>query len=91
MSYTGTLLRQKREAANLSQTDICGKIGWKNGQYISNIERGLCQVPVKHINQLAVELGIGATEIVDAMILDYKEKIVSEIFNNIAKRENNAT
>jgi transcriptional regulator with XRE-family HTH domain len=50
-------VRELRTKAGLSQEELSQLMGYKNGQFISNIERGICGIPmhslyalVKHTN-----------------------------------------
>ena len=36
------ILKDSREAAGLSQMETAKKMGWSSPQFVSNIERGLC-------------------------------------------------
>ena len=48
------------------------KMGWKNGQFMSNIERGLCSLPSKYLMQFCAILEIPVENVIDAMVEDYK-------------------
>ena len=49
---------------------IANKLGYKNGQFISNVERGLCSIPVKKINALALEIDCSAQNLITAILKD---------------------
>lgn len=67
------LVRESRtKNTNLSQNDLAKKLHYKNGQLISNIERGLCSVPKKRIKALSKELKIPVTKLTEAMVADYQ-------------------
>lgn len=76
------LMRQRRKDLSLSQKDLSKVLGFseKEGQYISNIERGLCQFPVKYIKKLSEALKVEEETIVEMMSLDYKTR-VKEVLN----------
>lgn len=42
----GSYLRKKREAAGLTQAEVADVFSHSSSQFISNIERGLCAVPL---------------------------------------------
>lgn len=58
---TGKLIRKKREKLSLSQTDIAKKLG-VTPQFISNIERGVCELPTKMYRETADLLKIYKSE-----------------------------
>lgn len=58
-----------------SQTDISMKLGWKNGQFISNIERGLCSLPSKYLMKYCHTLEIPVENVIEAMVEDYRAQL----------------
>lgn len=75
MRYFGNIAKLIREARlghpqKYSQTELSSKLGYKNGQFISNIERGLCSVPVKSLNTLAEVLNLSPEAIKEALLKD---------------------
>ena len=48
----GHFLHKKRMSAGLTQTEAAKRLGYKNGQFISNIERGLCGPPDDILNKI---------------------------------------
>jgi hypothetical protein len=74
------LIKQKRSELNLSQGKLNSMMGWstRNGQTISNIERGLQQLPPKMINRLSCSIMVSRDEIISLMINDYKNNITTE-------------
>ena len=71
----GKLVGELREASGLSQEALSKKLGYKNGQFISNIERGLSGLPVKKVCKLAQVLKVGTDPILKAMVADFKHEI----------------
>lgn len=61
----------------LSQTELASKIGYGNGQLISNIERGVCGVPLKKISGIANILKISEVEIKQAILSDLHDDLES--------------
>lgn len=51
----------------------------KFGQYWSNIERGQCTMPAKHLGKTADILEIPINELIDAYILDFREAVLFEM------------
>lgn len=53
-------------------------MGWKNGQFMSNIERGLCSIPSKYLMKFCAVLNVPVEHVIDAMVEDYKSQLWSE-------------
>ena len=45
--HVAQLVRERRLHNHLSQCGLASILGYKNGQFVSNIERGLCNLPYK--------------------------------------------
>ena len=73
--YVGKLIKERREKINASQHCIAGFFGYSSGQYISNIERGVCSFPLGKARSLRKLLGINKHEMQDAYRKDFEEKI----------------
>lgn len=69
---TSTLIRNARLRKGIGQAELGALLGYTpNGQFVSNIERGLARVPVDKIVATARILGISPEEIRDALIADF--------------------
>ncbi len=53
-----------------SQSELSYAMGYKNGQFISNIERGLCSTPLKSLYRLSHVLQIDKEVLKKAIIED---------------------
>ena len=70
------VIRRTRAEAGLSQVELSARVGYdRNGQFVSNIERGICSVPERKIKDFAEELEINPNEIRRAMVFDYAASI----------------
>ena len=69
------VIKENRYKAGITQSNMAIALGLKNGQFISNIERGRCSLPAKNINKAAKLLKINRKLIVDAMVEDFKESL----------------
>lgn len=71
------LVKKKRLAhpEQYSQTQLSFKLGYKNGQFISNVERALCHLPFKILPQVCEVLNIAPEELKEAMLKDYEATI----------------
>ena len=79
--HLATLIRKRRIELDLSQNELNKLLGWysKNGQVVSNIERGLQQVPAHAVNKLSSAIMIPREEIMDLMVKDYQEALKNEV------------
>jgi transcriptional regulator with XRE-family HTH domain len=91
------LVRTKRinHPKNYSQSDLSLLLGYKNGQFISNVERGLCNVPLKMMRRISEVLDIVPEDIKSAILKDHEETLTN-FFNKtqvkkIATREEPGT
>lgn len=73
------LVRTKRinHPKNFSQSDLSLLLGYKNGQFISNVERGLCNVPLKMMKKISEVLDISGDEIKNAILKDHEETLTN--------------
>ena len=58
-----------------SQSELSVAMGYKNGQFISNIERGLCSAPLKSLYKLTKVLEIDKEVLKSALIKDMEQTI----------------
>jgi transcriptional regulator with XRE-family HTH domain len=74
-----TLIRTKRigHPKNYSQSDLSMLLGYKNGQFISNVERGLCNVPLKMMKRISEVLEINPDELKTAILKDHDETLTN--------------
>ena len=81
----GELIKKARfkKVPDFSQHDLSEKLGYKNGQFISNVERGLCNIPFNKIVPLAYILDIPITPIKEAILADYAIIVQNEIDRSI--------
>ncbi len=81
--FTGIskLLKESREKTPWSQTDLAKKLNMRNGQFISNIERGLCGLPSKYGSQVCDILSIDKDVMIETMTADYKNGLIED-FNS---------
>lgn len=65
------LIRKYRLTTDMSQTQLSQALSYKNGQFISNVERALCSLPLKTLKKTAEILKIPHNELKDALLQDY--------------------
>lgn len=71
-SHVAVLIKDKRMKTAMSQSELSTKMGYKNGQFISNVERGICSLPGKKILIASELLNISRTELMTAIMKDYE-------------------
>ncbi len=83
-NHIAALIKSKRlsHPQGLSQSDLSHLLGYKNGQFISNVERALCNIPFKMMNKVCDILHITPDEISTAMLHDYRDTINSYFETN---------
>lgn len=64
------LLREARKRKNYSQAEVSFLLGYKNGQFISNVERGKCNLPPKLLPKLCEVLEIAPEDARVAIVAD---------------------
>ncbi len=80
--HIAKLIRAKRvdHPKGYSQSDLSHLLGYKNGQFISNVERALCNVPLKMLSKIIQELDISSDELKDAILKDHAKTLDNYLF-----------
>jgi hypothetical protein len=63
----------------ISQVELSNLLGYKNGQFVSNVERGICAIPLKALNDLQRVLSIPQDELVQAMVKDFEQTVLNHL------------
>lgn len=76
-SHIAKLIREKRvnHPKNYSQSELSQMLGYKNGQFISNVERALCNIPLKMLPKVSQILDIVPADLKHAMIADHQQTL----------------
>jgi transcriptional regulator with XRE-family HTH domain len=71
------LIKSKRlgHPKGYSQSELSNLLGYKNGQFISNVERGLCNIPLKMLSKIVEILDISPEELKNVILLDHGETL----------------
>lgn len=79
------LIRSKRlqHPKGYSQSELSHLLGYKNGQFISNVERALCNIPLKMLVKVSDVLDINPVDLKAAILQDHDETL-----NNYLKVQN---
>lgn len=75
----GKFIRKRRIELNFSQRDLMFKLGLTSSQSISNVERGLVSLPIKHFKAISIVLKVPVEELVKMHTEDYSRKILKEV------------
>ena len=72
--HIAKLIRTKRinHPKGYSQSELSHLLGYKNGQFISNVERALCNIPLKMLTKVSQELDIAPEELKQAILKDHE-------------------
>lgn len=66
------LIRTKRinHPKGYSQSELSHILGYKNGQFISNVERALCNIPLKMLGKVSEVLDVNPHDLKEAILKD---------------------
>ena len=75
--HIAKLIRERRvnHPKNYSQSELSQMLGYKNGQFISNVERALCNVPLKMLPKVSTILDISPADLKRAMLEDHQQTL----------------
>jgi transcriptional regulator with XRE-family HTH domain len=74
MSNLGAIIKQRRELLGISQNELATKCDLKNGQFISNIERGACLASPKVIKAIAKAMRMRREVLIEYAVKDAEER-----------------
>ena len=60
-----------------SQSDLSTLLGYKNGQFVSNVERALCSIPLKMLVKVSTILNIPKDDLVGAIQKDNRQTVLN--------------
>lgn len=71
------LIKSKRlqHPKGYSQSELSHLLGYKNGQFISNVERALCNIPLKMLGRVSEVLDIHPHDLKEAILKDHDETL----------------
>jgi len=73
---------EARKKKEMSQVELAKLLGYKNGQFISNVERGKCSIPVEKIFLLSKILSVNSIVFGQALITDFQLHVFESIKEN---------
>ena len=75
----GQFLKEKRQAAGLTQGQVAKKFGYSTVQFVSNMERGISPPPKETFFEMMKLYKVSDAEIVEFLVQAQKEAIQSEL------------
>jgi len=89
------LIRTKRlnHPKGYSQSELSHLLGYKNGQFISNVERALCNIPLKMLGRVSEVLDIPPEDLKKAILEDHDKTLDNylSVSRETAQPENAST
>jgi len=76
-------IKKKRIALKLSQKELATMLGFKTAQFISNIERGVSNIPINKISDFSKALAIDEQDLSQVLSSTYRNKILYKNSINI--------
>jgi transcriptional regulator with XRE-family HTH domain len=75
--HIAKLIREKRinHPKGYSQSELSHLLGYKNGQFISNVERALCNIPLKMLGRVSEVLDIDTEKLKRAILKDHEQTL----------------
>ncbi len=80
-------LKAKRQQAGLSQHEVSAKLGYTGPQFISNLERGISQLPIYKIPVIAKLYSLPVQDLVDEVISEHTRVLRSKIDKTLKKHQ----
>jgi transcriptional regulator with XRE-family HTH domain len=74
-----------RHPKKLSQVELSNLLGYKNGQFVSNVERGICSIPLKALRDLQEILNIPQNELVMVMVRDFEATVLNHLNDQVSR------
>jgi transcriptional regulator with XRE-family HTH domain len=75
---------EARIKSGLSQVEVAKAVGYRNGQFVSNVERGICSIPTKNLKKYCSTVKLNVNDAITAILNDYQETITEELgVNNV--------
>jgi transcriptional regulator with XRE-family HTH domain len=78
--------KEKRLAAGLSQSELSTKLGYTGPQFISNLERGISQMPISKLPILADIFEIPVLEFVEIIVKEHAKELRNKIEKTLSKK-----
>ena len=74
-SIVGRYLKEQRVKSSLTQSQVAESLGYTSPQFISNIERGLCSAPAKHLRGFLKLYNIQLDDLISVILKQEEENL----------------
>lgn len=90
--HIAKLIRERRinHTKGYSQSELSHLLGYKNGQFISNVERALCNIPLKMLGRVAEVLDIDPEDLKRAILKDHEQTLDNYLEQSRAAAQSSA-
>lgn len=75
----GAFLKNQREKKGLTQSEVATKLGYGSPQFISNIERGISNVPLKSLKVIIELYQVPAQEVIDILLQERRGNLERQL------------
>ena len=75
------IAREARKKSGKTLYQVGKELGYKNGQFVSNCDRGLCAYPAKHFEYIANLAGVTLEEVIEARLADKRLQIEIDLMD----------
>ena len=72
-------VKSNRVKVDISQEELSHRLGYKNGQFVSNVERGLCSIPNKKLVAISDVLKVEPEVLIEAIVSDKYSELRWEV------------
>jgi len=80
-------LKSKRQQAGLSQHEVSAQLGYTGPQFISNLERGISQLPIYKIPVIAKLYNLPVDDLVNEVITEHTRVLRTKIDKTLKKHQ----
>lgn len=82
----GSLIRQHRVSAGLTQAELAGQLGYRSAQFVSNWERGVSAPPMDVLAQVADLCRIPKESMVEIIVEETRRDLRLRLFGQTRVR-----
>lgn len=77
----GSLFKELRTEADLTQQQLAEQLGWPSSQYVANVENGNASFPAEKIRNLCKATNIDPKDIIESLLSIERKVLYSRVFN----------
>lgn len=87
----GRFLRQRRIEIGLTQRQVSEKLGYGSPQFISDMERGLCTLPLKKLGEIVKLYKLAPQELMELMLQEQEAILRDALMPTAIRQRTRAT